>query len=126
MNLGYVSDLPDEARYNRLQQRNSRKRGIDSVDDCDEDDETGVGCQTEVVELSNVSYQTDKDLAELTILQRREYIDLKRENSLLTAEIAELKSRKVANFTEEFLKHEDNKGFLKFYTGTYITCTIIL
>ena len=124
MNLGYVADLPDEARYNRLQQRNLRKRCVDSVDDCDGDNETGVGCQTEIVELNNASCQTDKDLAELTILQRKEYIDLKKENNVLTAEIAELKSAKVANFTEEFLKHEDNKGLLKFYTGTYITYII--
>ena len=41
----------------------------------------------------------------------------------LTAEIAEMKASKVANFTEEFLKHEDNKGF-KFYTGTYTTYII--
>ena len=92
LNLGYVSDLPDDTRYNRLQQRNLRKRCIDSVDDCDEDNETGVGCQTEIVELNNASCQNDKDLAELTILQRKEYIDLKKENNILTAEIAELKS----------------------------------
>ena len=86
MNLGYISDLPDEARYNRLQQRNLRKRGVDCVDDdCDEDtnNETGVGCQTEIVESNDVSCQTDKDLAELTILQRKEYIELKRKMMLL-------------------------------------------
>ena len=88
----YVSDLPDDTRYNRLQQQNLRKRCIDSVDDCDEDNETGVGCQTKIVELNNASCQTDKDLAELTILQRKEYIDLKKENNILTAEIAEMKS----------------------------------
>ena len=63
------------------------------VDDCNEDGETGVGCQTKIVELSNASCQVDKDLVELKILQRREYVDLKRENSILTAEIAEVKSR---------------------------------
>ena len=123
VNLGYISDLPDEARCNRLQQRNLKKKVIDSVDaDCDEENETGISCQTEIVELNSVSCQTDKDLAELTILQRKEYIDLKKENKVLTEEIAELKSRKVVNFTEEFLKYEDNKGLLKFYTGMYIAC----
>ena len=51
-----------------------------------------------------------KDLAELTILQRKSILNLK-ENNILTAEIAEMKARKVANFTENFLKHEDNKAF---------------
>lgn len=120
MNLGYVSDLPDEARYNRLQQRNLRKRGIDCGDE-DTNNETGVSCLTEIVESNDASCQTDKDLAELTILQRKEYVELKKENNTLTAEIAKMKASKVANFTEEFLKHEDNKGFLKFYTGTYTT-----
>ena len=31
---------------------------------------------------------------------------------------------KSGNFTEEFLKHEGNKGLLKLYKGTYITCII--
>ena len=57
-----------------MQQRSSRKRDIDLVDDYDEDNETDVGCQTEIVDSSNGSCQTDKDLAELTILQRKEYV----------------------------------------------------
>ena len=81
-----------------MQQQNLRKR----CSDCDEDNETVVGCQTKIVELNNASCQTDKDLVELAILQRKEYIDLKKENNILTAEIAELKSTKVANFTRNF------------------------
>lgn len=111
MNLEYISDLPDDTRYNRLQQRNLGKRCIDSVDDCNVDNETGIGCQTKIVEFNNATCQTDKDLAELAILQRKEYIDLKKANNILTAEIVDFKSKKVANFTEEFLKHVDNKVY---------------
>ena len=61
--------MPDEARYIRLQQQNLSKREMDC--DEDEDNVNTVGCQTEVVELEDSSCQTDKDLAELTVLQRK-------------------------------------------------------
>ena len=52
---------------------NLRKRCIDTVDDCDEDNESVVGCQTDILKLNNASCQTVKHLAEL----RKKYIDLK-------------------------------------------------
>ena len=44
---------------------NLRKRCIDTVDDCDEDNESVVGCQTDIFKLNNASCQTVKHLAEL-------------------------------------------------------------
>ena len=112
MNLGYVSDLPDEARHNRLQQRNLRKRGVDEVEDCDEDShEMGVGCQTEVLLLVRLI----RIWPNLLFCKEKSILNLKKENNILTVEIAEMKARKVANFTEEFLKHEDNKEVLYRY-----------
>jgi len=40
--------------------------------------ETGVGCQTETVELDDASCQTDKEVAEIAILQGKEFIELKK------------------------------------------------
>ena len=37
---------------------------------------------------------------------------------MLSKEIEELKCGKEANFTEEYLKKEENQSILKFYTGT--------
>ena len=83
---------------------------------CDEDEEeTGVACQTETMETLSTSCQTDK---ELTVLQGKQLIELKSENAKLNKEIEELKvkCRKQDNFTEEFLKLEENQSVLKFYT----------
>ena len=74
---------------------------------------------TATVETAEAACQMDKDLRELTVLQRKEFNELKVENSKLTKELADLKSRNENNFTEEFLKKEENRNILKFYTGMY-------
>ena len=116
MNLGYTSGLPDESRHARLQGRNLRKRPR-PTESSDEDEETGVGCQTETTETVSTFCQTDRELAELTVLQRKEFNELKKENAMLSKEISDLKYRKEAQFTVEFLKKEENASILKFYTG---------
>ena len=45
--------------------------------------ETGVACQTEKTELCNAETQTEKELIELTVIQRKELLELKKENSCL-------------------------------------------
>ena len=64
----------------------------------DEDKETGVGCQTETTETVSTFCQTDRELAELTVLQIKEFNELKKENAMLSKEIPELKYRKETQF----------------------------
>ena len=124
LNLGYVAALPNESRFVRLQEQNSRKRPneccSDELNDCKGN---GIVCQRDItkatVETAEAACQMDKDLRELTVLQRKEFNELKVENSKLTKKLADLKSRNENNFSEEFLKKEENKRILKFYTGMY-------
>ena len=45
-----ITAVPDNSRYNRLQQRNAR-RASNAIESEDESMETGVACQTEKAEL---------------------------------------------------------------------------
>ena len=48
----------------------------------------GIVCQPDItVENTEAACQTDKDLRELTVLQRKEFSELKTENSKLTKEL---------------------------------------
>lgn len=132
-NLGYVAALPNESRFVRLQERNSRKRPNEGFsDELNDHEGNGIVCQPDIttatVETTEAACQTDKDLSELTVLQRKEFNELKTENSKLAKELGDLKSRNENNFTEEFLKKEENRSILKFYTGRYtgnnIQCVI--
>ena len=116
LNLGYDAAVPDDSRYNRLQQRNSR-RASNTIESEDESMETGVACQTEKVELCNAETQTEKELTELTVIQRKELLELKKENSCLKEKLEKKTSTDI--FSEEFLMNEKNQHILKFYTGTY-------
>ena len=49
----------------------------------DESMETDVACQTEKAELCDAECQTDKELTELTVGQRRELLELRKENLCL-------------------------------------------
>ena len=73
--------MPDDSRYNRLQQRNAR-RASNVIELEDESMETGVACQTEKAEMCNAETQTE-ELTELTVMQRKELLELKKENSCL-------------------------------------------
>ena len=66
---------------------------------------------TATVETAEAACQTDKDLRELTVLQRKEFNELKVENSKLTKELADLKSRNENNFTGEFLRKKRIEAF---------------
>ena len=107
--------MPDGHRHARLQERNLKKQLVDSSSS-DKDEETGIACQTEVTETTSTSSQTDK---ELTLLERKELMELRNTNARLSKELEELKWSKEANFTEEYLKKDENQSILKFYTGMY-------
>lgn len=53
-------------------------------------------------------------------MQAKQLNELRSENAMLSKEIEELKCRKEANFTEEYLQKEENQSILKFYTGIII------
>ena len=116
INLGYDAAVPDDLRYNTLRQRNAR-RVSNAIESEDESMETGVACQTEKVESCNAESQTEKELTELTITQRKELLEIKKENSCLKEKLEKKASRDI--FSEEFLMNEKNQHILKFYTGTY-------
>lgn len=132
LHLGYDAAVPDEARYNRLQQRNTRR--VSTVESEDgEAMETGntmysianyiselhagIACQTEKAELCDAECQTDKDSTELTVAQKKELLQLRKENLHLKEELE--KKTSIDIFSEEFLMKEENQHTLKFYTGTY-------
>lgn len=48
-----------------------------------------------VIRCADASCQTDKELSELTILQRKEFLQLKNDNVILTAEISKLDFLKI-------------------------------
>ena len=68
--------------------------------------ESGIACQPDVITVtaktSEAACQTDKELTELTVLQRKKFMELKAKNSMLSKEIADFKCRKECNFIEEF------------------------
>ena len=78
--------------------------------------ETGVYCQTEKAELCDTGCQTDKELTELTVAQRKEFLELKKENLNLKERIDEKDSTDI--FSEEFLMKQKNQHILNFYTGS--------
>ena len=80
--------------------------------------ETGVACQTEKAELCDAECQTDKELTELTVGQRKEFLELKKENLCLKEELENKSSTDL--FSEEFLMKEKNLHILKFYTGKHV------
>lgn len=105
-------------RGERYKERNSRKRPNESFFDELNDEGNGIACQHDITtttfETAEAACQTDKDLGELRVVQKRELNELKVENSKLTKELADLKSGNENNFTKEFLKKEENRSTLKF------------
>ena len=82
--------------------------------------ETGVACQTEKTELCNAETQTEVT-EELTVIQRKELLELKKENLCLKEKLEKKDSTDI--FSEEFLMNVKNQHILKFYTGTYAAYT---
>ena len=68
--------------------------------------ETDVVCQTEKAELCDAECQTDKELTELTVGQRRELLELRKENLCLKEALEKKSSTDI--FSEEFLMKENN------------------
>ena len=61
--------------------------------------ETGVACQTEKAELCDAETQTE--VTELTVIQRKELLELKKENLCLKEKLEKKASMDI--FSEEFL-----------------------
>ena len=61
--------------------------------------ETGVACQTEKAELCDAETQTE--VTELTVIQRKEFLELKKENMCLKEKLEKKASTDI--FSEEFL-----------------------
>ena len=87
VDLGYSTVVPDESRYARFVQRSVRRQELLSSQDveCEMDhfvpDQHSTDDGDTTVQLIDASCQTDKELSELTVLQRKEYIELQKENS---------------------------------------------
>lgn len=105
--MGYSLQQPDEARYTRLVNR-KRKYEEDNEDDENSDAESQIDYKQTV----DVECQTDKELEELTILQRKDFLQLKKEHQELQQSYL-LQSKMI--LTEDLLKENDD--ILKFYTG---------
>ena len=71
--------------------------------------------ETEKAELCDAETQTE--VTELSVIQRKELLELKKENSCLKEKLEKKASMEI--FSEEFLMNEKNQHILKFYTGTY-------
>ena len=131
MDLGYNRVVPDESRHTRFVQRSARRQELLTSHDveCESDhfapdeEDTHEDSTTHVVDAS---CQTDKDLAELTVLQRKEFGDLKKENASLKAELINLTLKREGEYlTEDFFKEEKNWDVLKLYTGIYYSNFLI-
>lgn len=109
--MGYSLQQPDEARYTRLVNR-KRKYEEDNEDDENSDAVDDAESQIDYKQTVDVECQTDKELEELTILQRKEFLQLKKEHQELQQSYL-LQSKMI--LTEDLLKENDD--ILKFYTG---------
>ena len=109
MNMGYSLQQPDEARYTCSLNR-KRKYEEDNEDDENSDAVDDAESQIDYKQTVDVECQTDKELEELTILQRKEFSKLKKTPWPGTSTILF-----IAIKTEDLLKNDD---ILKFYTDT--------
>ena len=66
--------------------------------------ETGVVCQTEKAAFCDAETQTE--VTELTVIQRKELLELKKENSCLKEKLEKKASTEISS--EKFLMNEKN------------------
>ena len=117
MQLGYDFAVPDSSRYDRRKQRSRvSEEHSQSIETATESVTTGSTESTEngPTELETAyqstlgplpsnceEYQTDN---ELTTVERKEFLRLKKENKVLKLEVEKLRSE--STYTEEFLSNE--------------------
>ena len=101
LHLGYDATVPDKARYNRLQQRNTRRVSTLLNLKMEKLWKQVIPCtalliislnymqvlQTEKAELCDADCQTDKDSTELTVAQKKGLLQLRKENLHLKEEL---------------------------------------
>ena len=121
LDLGYSTAPPDESRHARYLQRSIRRQKLLSSQDgeCEiipSEDSTSVEEDSAV--QFDASCQTDLELPQLSVLQRKEYVELKKENADLKAEMTKLTLKREGEYlTEDFFVKEENWDILKLYTG---------
>ena len=80
--------------------------------------EGNIDEENSTVQFDDASCQTDLELPELSVLQRKEYVELKKENADLKAQMTKLTAKREGeHLTEDFFKNENNWDVLKLYTG---------
>ena len=75
-----------------MQQRNAW-RASNAIELEDESMETGVACQTEKTEFCDA--ETQRVVAELTVIQRKELLELNKENSCLKEKLEKKASTEI-------------------------------
>lgn len=121
--MGYSTVVPDESRHARYKQRGNKRQELLSSQDgeCEighSEDSSSIHEETSTVQFDDASCQTDLELPELSVLQRKEYVELKKEIADLKAEMTKLTlKREGEHLTEDFFKSEKNWDVLKLYTG---------
>lgn len=80
--------------------------------------EGNIDEENSTVQYDDASCQTDLELPELSVLQRKEYVELKKENTDLKAQMTKLTAKREGeHLNEDFFKNENNWDVLKLYTG---------
>ena len=82
LDLGYSTVPPDESRHARYMQRSIRRQELLSDQDGEREishSEDNIDEENSTVEFDDASCQTDLELPELSVLQQKEFVVLKKE-----------------------------------------------
>ena len=85
LDFGYSIASPDESRHAQYLQRSIRRQELlnNQGGKCEinpSEDSTRVDEENSAIQFDDASCQTDMKLPQLSILQRKEYVELKKEN----------------------------------------------
>lgn len=139
VNMGYATDVADDARYSRLQQRRRKQSERESEErqtensDCPSSSvDTGTVGEMEAhedvieaVETLTTHQKTDDQL-QVSMLEKKELKELRKENTILRKEVEVLS--KFYNQQNQSLedKLKDDEKLLKFYTGKQSICITMM
>ena len=138
--MGYDMDAADDARYSRLQQRRRKKSEQESeemqtgnTNHCEEMSiiDTEAVEETEDIEEHQGVMEVVESVAtwnvegQVSVLEKKELTELRKENTILRKEVEVLS--KFYNQQNQSLENKlkDDAKLLKFYTGKCICITMI-
>ena len=140
INMGYATDVADDARYSRLQQRRRKQSEHESEDrqpgnsldteavgevssmDTEAVGEMETHEDVEVVETLATHQKTNDQSPQVSILEKKELKELRKENTILRKEVEVLSKFYIEQNQSLENKLKDDAKLLKFYTGKQNAC----